>query len=47
MVSLLIAASSIVFFQGDALEWRRDLDSARAAARASGRPLLVVFRCER
>lgn len=26
--------------------WRSDLEAARADALASGRPLLVVFRCE-
>jgi hypothetical protein len=27
--------------------WRTDYDKARAEARQSGKPLLVVFRCER
>jgi len=26
------------------LEWRTDLDAARAAAKRSGQPLLIVFR---
>ena len=26
--------------------WLRDYDQARALARLTGRPLLVVFRCE-
>lgn len=26
------------------IDWRTDLDAARAEARTSGRPLLVVFR---
>lgn len=27
--------------------WHRDLDQAARVARASGRPLFIVFRCER
>ena len=29
------------------LEWRRDITQARAEARRRGKPLFVVFRCER
>lgn len=29
------------------LMWRTDLEAARAEARKAGKPLLVVFRCER
>jgi hypothetical protein len=32
---------------GDEVEWLKDLDAGRAAARSSGKPLFVVFRCER
>lgn len=28
------------------ISWRRDLTAAREEARASGKPLFVVFRCE-
>ena len=30
----------------DAPHWRSDFDEGRKAARASGKPLFVVFRCE-
>lgn len=28
------------------IDWRRDLAAAREEARASGKPLFMVFRCE-
>jgi hypothetical protein len=28
------------------IAWRRDLEGARAEARAAGKPLFLVFRCE-
>ena len=31
----------------ESVAWQSDLDGARAAAAASGRPMLIVFRCER
>lgn len=29
-----------------AIAWRRDLEVARVEARAAGKPLFLVFRCE-
>jgi hypothetical protein len=31
---------------GEPAPWLHDLTEARAAARASGKPIFVVFRCE-
>jgi len=30
----------------DEVKWERDLEQAREAAKQTGKPLLVVFRCE-
>lgn len=32
--------------RADEIVWRRDLTAAREEARAAGKPLLLVFRCE-
>lgn len=33
--------------QADEVPWQKDYSSAREIARKSGKPLFVVFRCER
>jgi hypothetical protein len=33
--------------QAPPVEWHEDYDAARALARKTGKPLFVVFRCER
>ncbi|MCE9583499.1 MAG: thioredoxin family protein [Planctomycetes bacterium] len=50
---LALAASLLAFLavrpavgDGDDFHWRTDLAAAREEARTSGKPLLVVFRCE-
>lgn len=51
---VLIAASLLALAplrpasgDGEEFPWLTDLAMARAEARESGRPMLVVFRCER
>ncbi len=41
-----LALASVAGAAGPAPQWLHDLTEARAAARASGKPLFVVFRCE-
>lgn len=44
LASLLFAGSPVA--QGDGIAWFTDLDGARATATKTGKPMLVVFRCE-
>jgi len=43
----IVLAASAVPAKGPSVRWRTDWESARHEARRSGKPLLVVFRCER
>jgi hypothetical protein len=47
--SLLLAAATMTPRSGTDAEpdWLPDLARARAAARAAGKPIFLVFRCER
>ena len=47
--SLLLAAAAITPYAAadDEPAWLPDLARAKAAARAAGKPLFLVFRCER
>jgi hypothetical protein len=46
---LLLAAATISprTAADDELDWLPDLPRAKAAARAAGKPIFLVFRCER
>ncbi|MFM7320362.1 MAG: hypothetical protein ACKO5K_02410 [Armatimonadota bacterium] len=44
---IALAVSARVSGQAPAVRWRTDWESARVEARRAGKPLLVVFRCER
>ena len=44
---LLAGAAYSVATAGDEPRWINDYAAARAAARASGKPIFLVFRCER
>lgn len=46
LAALLLGALGAGAEEPDFL-WRADLDAARDEARTAGKPLLVVFRCER
>ncbi len=42
----LLVSSSVACASEPAPLWLSDLGKAQAAARASGRPIFIVFRCE-
>lgn len=44
LASLLLVAAPLAQVRG--IPWLTDLDGARAIAVKSGKPMLVVFRCE-
>ena len=44
LASLLLVAAPLAQVRG--ITWLTDLDGARAIAVKSGKPMLVVFRCE-
>ncbi len=44
LASLLFALAPAA--QDDGIDWLTDLAAARAAATETGKPMLVVFRCE-
>ena len=47
VVTVLCAAASSACGQEKLLRWHDNLDRGAEAARASGKPLFVVFRCVR
>jgi uncharacterized protein YyaL (SSP411 family) len=44
LICALVLASAA--HAAEPVPWLHDLEEARAAARASGKPIFVVFRCE-
>jgi hypothetical protein len=43
---LCVLCDSVVSFSSDAPHWLSDWEEGGKAARASGKPLFVVFRCQ-
>ena len=43
----LLAAATVGPAADDEPNWHPDLAAAKAAARAAGKPIFMVFRCER
>ncbi len=43
---LALALLRVATGDGEDFPWLTDLEAAREVARTSGRPMLVVFRCE-
>ena len=43
-VSFLVCILCGPTLQDPSIDWRKDLDAARATAKKEGKPLLVVFR---
>jgi hypothetical protein len=44
---LILAAATVGPAADDDPTWQPDLAAAKAAARAAGKPIFLVFRCER
>ena len=43
----VLVSGPLATSRAGAPEWIKDYDAAKAAARASGKPMFVVVRCER